>query len=105
MIVYNLYYKGKKAKDFADEMIKSGLVDKIRAEKGNIKYDYFIPYGKDDEILLIDAWVNQEALDNHHNSKLMEEITKLREKYDLHMLAERYIEDEMQKKDKGFIRT
>ena len=52
MIVYNLYYKGKNAKGYVDEMINSGIVDKIRKEEGNLKYDYFIPYGKDDEVIL-----------------------------------------------------
>ena len=34
----------------------------------------------------------------------MSEVAKLREKYDLHMKAERYIRDEMPDKDSSFIR-
>ena len=43
--------------------------------------------------MLIDSWENQEALDAHHASPMMETIAQLREKYDLHMRAERYASD------------
>lgn len=43
MISVNIYYKGTNgsAKKFVEEMIKSGVVDEIRAEKGNLGYEYF----------------------------------------------------------------
>ena len=31
-----------KCKKIAEEMIKNGTVKKIKEEKGNLKYDYFI---------------------------------------------------------------
>lgn len=41
----NIYYTGKNgsAKEFAREMTESGLVNKIRAEEGNERYEYFFP--------------------------------------------------------------
>ncbi len=41
----NIYYIGKNgsAKEFAREMTESGLVNKIRAEEGNERYEYFFP--------------------------------------------------------------
>ena len=44
-ITVNLYYTGRdgSARKFAEEMVSSGTVDAIRAEPGNLKYDYFIP--------------------------------------------------------------
>ncbi|SER32741.1 hypothetical protein SAMN04487840_1032 [Streptococcus gallolyticus] len=44
-ITVNLYYKGANgnAKKFMEEMEKSGTVAAIRAEKGNLRYDYFFP--------------------------------------------------------------
>ncbi len=43
MITVNLYYKGQNgaARAFADEMEKSGIADAIRAEEGNLRYQYF----------------------------------------------------------------
>ncbi len=92
MITINIYYKGSNgnAKQFAQEMIASKIVDKIRKEDGNLRYEYFYPFDDDETVLLIDCWENQEALDKHHKSYLMDEIMKLREKYDLHMKVEKY---------------
>ena len=45
-------------------------------------------------VLLIDCWEDQQAIDLHHASPMMEAITALREKYDLHMKVERYLSDE-----------
>ena len=96
MITVNLYYTGTNgnARKFADEMEKSGTAAKIRAEKGNVRYEYFYPVNDPETVLLIDAWESQEAIDVHHASPMMGEIARLREKYDLHMKAERYITDE-----------
>ena len=45
-------------------------------------------------VMLIDKWKNQEALDLHHKSEMMEEIAHLRNKYELRMRVERFIEYE-----------
>lgn len=92
-ITINIYYKGENgsARDFAREMIESGIVDEIKKEPGNIRYNYFFPIDDVETVLLIDTWENQEAIDIHHNSTMMEKIVKLREKYNLHMIVERYI--------------
>ena len=106
-ITINIYYTGKNGntKKFADEMEKSGIVAQIRKEKGNIRYEYFYPKNDKETILLIDSWKNQEALDMHHSSKIMNNIAELREKYDLHIKVERYIEDKTEiNSDKNFIR-
>lgn len=65
----------------------------------------FVQFEKEEAILLIDQWINQEALDKHHQSKTMQKILDLRKKYHLHLQVERYIEDdsEIPEKDKGFI--
>ena len=108
-ITINIYYNGKNgdAKRFAEEMLSSGIVDKIRAEKGNLKYEYFIPFDDAETILLIDSWENQEALDIHHATPMMKEIISLREKYDLTMKVERFVSDKagIPEKDKAFIKN
>ena len=108
MITVNLYYTGKNgnARKFAEEMQSSKTADMIRAEKGNIRYEYFFPMNDPEMVLLIDAWESQEAIDAHHASPMMQTIAKLREKYDLHMKVERYVSDDMPKSDEDnkFIR-
>ena len=107
MITVNLYYSGEKgnARKFAEEMESSGTADKIRAEKGNIRYEYFLPMTDPETVLLIDAWESQEAIDLHHASPMMQTIADLRDKYDLHMKVERYISDDgNSERDSKFIR-
>ena len=92
-ITMNLYYTGKdgNARKFAEEMEQSGTAALIRAEDGNEKYDYFFPMSDPETVLLIDSWKDQESIDVHHASPMMNTIAELREKYDLHMRAERYM--------------
>lgn len=106
-ITINIYYTGNKIGDavaFAEEMEKSGIADRIRAEEGNLRYEYFTPFRDKKTVLLIDSWKDQQALDLHHASPMMEEIAKLREKYDLHMRVEKYVDDRSQTNDKRFVR-
>ena len=105
-LVMNLYYKGKNgsARAFAEEMEKSGTAELIRKEEGNEMYSYFISLDDPETVLLIDAWKNQEALDKHHASPMMKTIIQLREKYNLHMSAKRFISDDENSKDDAFIR-
>lgn len=86
-------------------MIASGIVDDIRKEKGNLKYEYFCSLNDTETILLIDRWVNQEALDIHHKSEMMRKIIDLRNKYDLKMKVERFVDDvDVPKTDEKYIR-
>ena len=95
-ITVNIYYSGVNgnAKKFAEEMVANGIVSDIRAEEGNLKYEYFFPMEDQETVLLIDSWKNQHSIDVHHASPMMAKITELREKYDLHMRVERYVSDE-----------
>ena len=106
MITVNLYYTGVngKARLFAQEMESSGTAAAIRAEKGNIRYEYFFPMNDPETVLLIDAWESQEAIDAHHASPMMATIKELREKYDLHMKVERFASAETPESEERFIR-
>ena len=109
MITVNLYYTGKggAARAFAEEMERTGTAAAIRAEDGNLRYRYFFPMDDAETVLLIDQWRDQDALDRHHASPMMAAIAALREKYDLHMKAERFVSDEsgLPEKDQSFIRV
>ena len=107
-ITMNLRYTGKSgsARAFAEEMTKSGTVDAIRKENGNLRYEYYLSFDDPETVLLVDEWEDQEAIDRHHASPMMQKIAELRDKYDLHMTVERYISDEggLPDKDEQFIR-
>ncbi len=106
-ITVNIYYKGQNgaARKFAEEMVSSGTVDKIRAKDGNLRYEYFFPMEDQETVLLIDSWKDQEAIDEHHASDMMQTIAALRDKYDLHMNVERFVSDQADvSSDDKFIR-
>ena len=108
MITLNLYYTGTNgsARAFAEEMVRSGVVAAIRAEDGNLRYEYFFPMDDPETVLLIDRWRDQAAIDAHHASPMMAEIAALREKYDLHMQVERFVSDDsgLPEKDMKYIK-
>lgn len=93
-LTVNIYYTGTagSAIKFAEEMQTSGLLKKIRAEKGNLRYEYFLSLDNPETVLLIDAWESREALDFHHKSPMMKEIAALREKYRLGMKVQKFCE-------------
>ena len=108
MITVNLYYTGNNgaARAFTSEMVASGTVAAIRAEEGNLRYEYFFPMDDPETVLLIDQWRDQASIDAHHASPMMARIAALREKYDLHMRAERYLNDDnaLSEQDMKFIK-
>ena len=107
-IIINIYYTGAdgNARKFAEEMENSGIAAEIRKEDGNLQYEYFFPMADPETILLIDCWEDQQAIDRHHASPMMEKIAELRVKYDLHMKVERYVSDdsEVPEADRRFIK-
>ena len=92
-LTINIYYTGKNgsARAFAKEKVESGLVERIRNEEGNLKYEYFFPMDDEETVLLIDRWENEEVLDKHHKTEMMKEIARLRDKYNLHMRVEQFV--------------
>ena len=106
MITVHLFYKGSNgsARAFAKEMEASGVADAIRKEEGNLMYQYFQPLNDPETILLIDSWKDQASIDAHHLSPMMAQLAALREKYDLHMTVERFVDAEENKDDERFIR-
>ena len=93
-LVVNIYYTGENgsAREFVKEMISRGIVDRVRAEEGNKRYEYFYPENDKETVLLIDCWDSLEALDLHHKSPMIKDIAELRDNYNLKMKVEQYSE-------------
>lgn len=106
MLTVIITYKGEldNLKLFVDEMFSSGTVDNIRKEEGNMRYEYFFPLNDNNRLILIDSWKDQESLDRHHASNMMNIIIKLRNKYNLHMEVEKYISIDATNNDISYIR-
>ena len=93
-ITVNILYSGKNgnARKFVEEMTAEGIVDAVRAEAGNEKYEYYFPMDDSESVLLIDRCKDQEAIDLHHKSEMMAQIAALRQKYHLKMKIERFVD-------------
>ena len=93
-LIINIYYTGTNgnARRFAEEMVSKRIVDRVRNEEGNLRYEYFFPIDDLDTVMLIDKWESEKALDIHHKSPMMKEISELREKYKLSMRVEKFTE-------------
>lgn len=91
-LTVHILYTGENgsAKKFAEEMVRTGIVSKIREQVGNTGYDYYFPLEDSESVLLIDSWTNQEALDKHHKTEMMDQISVLRKKYKLKMKVKRF---------------
>ena len=67
MIVLNVTYKCKE--DMRDEflamIITEGIDEASRAEHGNMKYDYYLPADGRNELLLVEKWLDADALTVH----------------------------------------
>lgn len=102
----NLRYTGVhgSALEFVKAMKESGTVDLIRAEDGNLRYEYYQSLDDSQMILLIDSWRDQKAIDAHHASPMMKTLAALRDEYDLHMTVERYVSAPAPADDDRFIR-
>ena len=75
-----LRYRGKggSALLFSREMHESGLMEEIRKEEGNVRYEHYRSLEDPEVLLLVDSWESQEALDLHHASPIMGRIASLR---------------------------
>ena len=93
-LTINIRYTGAPgaALGFAREMESGGVASAVRAEEGNLRYEYFQALSDPDTVLLVDRWADQAALDAHHATPMMARIAELRDKYDLHMSVERYVD-------------
>lgn len=105
-ITVNIKYSGVDGSvlKFAEEMTANGTVAAIRAEEGNMRYEYYQSLDDPETLLLIDSWASQEAIDRHHATPMMATIAALREKYDLHMSVDRYTPADQPETDERFIR-
>ncbi len=72
------------------EMESTGYADSIRAIPGCLRYDYFIPQDNPQDVLLIDSWEDQQALNRYHSSPVMKKAEAPREKYQIQRKAEMF---------------
>ena len=93
MIVLNVTYhcfQGMREK-FLEAIMAEGLDAACRAEKGNIKYDYYMSAERDDEMLLVEKWCDAEALAEHGKMPHFARIGEIKGDFVENTVVEKYI--------------
>lgn len=92
MIILHVTYIVKQgtAQEFINELEKDAA-PKVRAENGNICYDYYFSSADAGKILLVEKWQDETSLSLHMETSQMAEIRKIKEKYVENTILEKYI--------------
>ena len=92
MIVLNVTYKCKPdlRAEFLEAILAEGINVASRAEAGNLKYDYYIPFEDSDELLLVEKWRDAEALAAHAETPHYARLKALKPAYVTETVVERF---------------
>ena len=83
MIILNVLYKCKPGmRDaFLQQLLDEGLDAACRAEAGNLKYDYYLPVNQCEELLLVEKWLDEDALIRHGKQPHFARIGEVKNRY------------------------
>lgn len=85
-------FKDKGDRDaFYGEVKNSGVAEESRTENGCIRYEYFFPADREDQVFLWEQWESREAQANHMTLPHFAVLTGIKEKYQVN--AEILVED------------
>lgn len=83
--MYSIYvifksFPGKR-EGFIEALHKEGIVDKVRAEDGCYRYDYYFSENDPNEILLIEEWESQKHQQIHIEQPHMARLREIKVDY------------------------
>lgn len=67
--------------EFYDLINELGIAQKSRDEEDNIKYDYYIPYGTENQIFLLEIWKTNEGFEAHKKTEHFLQLQELKADY------------------------
>lgn len=83
MIVLNVTYTCKPGtrEPMLEKIVSEGVDAAARAEEGNFKYDYYRSIDREDEILLIEKWRDDEVLAKHGEQPHFKRVIEIKEEF------------------------
>ena len=92
MFVLNVTYKCKPGmrEEFLESIMAQGIDEAVRAEDGNLKYDYYFPADDTDELLLVEKWRDAAALEAHPKQPHMQPLGALKAEFVNETIIEKY---------------
>lgn len=93
MIVLNVTYQCKPdlREAFLERILAEGIDEKSRSEAGNLKYDYYLPFGGGDELLLVEKWQDADALAAHGRQPHFLRLGALKAEYVNETVIEKFV--------------
>lgn len=67
--------------NFIDEIVKEGLLDKIRSEEGCMAYDYYASEDDANRLMLIEKWETSAHQEVHLSQPHMDTLRLIKERY------------------------
>lgn len=82
-VILNVTYtiRPGKREEFYKTVTQAGIPKKSREEDGNLKYDYYFPADKKDQILLIEVWKDQTVLNIHKETEHFKQLQVIKDSY------------------------
>ena len=92
MIVLNVTYRCKPGarEAFLEAILREGIDEASRAEAGNLKYEYYLPFGGGDELLLVEKWRDEAALKAHAETPHYARLKELKPRFVIETIVERF---------------
>ncbi|MBR5427611.1 MAG: antibiotic biosynthesis monooxygenase [Clostridia bacterium] len=92
MIVLNVTYKCKTGlrKEFLEAIRREGIDEASRAEAGNLRYDYYLPYDDNGDLLLVEKWKDADAVRSHGQTAHLKRLSELKKLYVTETIIERF---------------
>ncbi len=92
MLVLNVTYKCKPEmrEEFLEMIMTEGIDVAVRAEAGNIKYDYYLPIDGSNDLLLVEKWRDADALAAHVAQPHMVRLRELKAEFTTDTIIEKF---------------
>lgn len=92
LILVNVRYtiKSGKREEFLIKVTEQGIIRESKAEQGNFKYEYYLPTDAENELFLMEMWINSVAQIAHGKTEHYQRLQILKEEYILNVSIEKY---------------
>lgn len=83
MYLIHVHYSLKPGKrdEFVDSVKAAGILSATRMEPGNLMYRYTFPEDNENEIILMEAWEDKTAIEEHLKTEHAEELKRIKPFY------------------------
>lgn len=83
MVLIHVHYSLKPGKrdEFVDKVKEAGILSATVTEPGNLMYRYTFPEDDENEIILLEAWEDKIAIEEHLKTQHAEELKRIKQFY------------------------